>query len=195
VFLTTGNSVVEIIANQPTTMKTEDTAGWMTGRDIETYLRYLYILSPENNQIYKYERLSNRYAAPVEYNVNGTLSGAVDMTIDSSIYVLKEDGEIVKLLRGEVQPFVIRHAPEDVLKGAAKLYKSPGGNLYILDPEQARVVVVTEGGATGESSYLRQYVFEGDQIGKLLDLYVDPEQTRLYVVDEKRLYVVDLVAR
>ena len=194
-FLTTGNSVIEMIANQPTTMKTEDTAGWKSGNDIETYLRFLYILSPEKNQIYKYERLSNRYGPPVEYNVNGTLSKALDMVIDSSVFVLNEDGTVTKLLRGEVQPFVIRHAPDDVLADATKLFKVTDSNIYFLDPKRARVIVTTDGGGTGEASYVKQYVFESDQIGTLQDLFVDPDQAHLYVLDEKRLYVVDLATK
>ncbi|OGJ55614.1 hypothetical protein A3D88_00485 [Candidatus Peribacteria bacterium RIFCSPHIGHO2_02_FULL_52_16] len=195
VFLTTGNSVIEMIANQPTTMKTEDTAGWKSGNDIETYLRFLYVLSPEKNQIYKYERLSNRYGPPVEYNVNGTLGKALDMVIDSSVFVLNEGGTVLKLLRGEVQPFVIRHAPDNVLADATKLFKVTDSNIYFLDPKKARVIVTTDGGATGESSYVKQYVFEGEQIGTLQDLFVDPDQTHLYVLDEKRLYVVDLATK
>ena len=129
------------------------------------------------------------------YNLNGDLKNAIDMSIDSSIFILKDNGEVLKLLRGEAQPFVIRHAPEEVLKDSTKLYKVIDGNLYFLDPEGARVVVTTDGGATGEASYLRQYVLEGDQIGTLQDLYVDPDQTHLYVLDEKRLYVIDLATK
>jgi len=191
-FQVTGNSLIEIIAGQPTSMKTEDPAGWIAGQDMETYLRYLYVLSPENNQIYKYERLSNRYSAPAEYNVNGDLKDALDMAIDGNVYILKKGGEIVKLFRGEVRPFVIRHAPDDVLETATKIYKPENGNVYFLDPVQSRVIIVTGGGETGESSYVKQYIFEGDQIGTLKDFYVDPDETRLYVLDEKRLYAVDL---
>lgn len=194
VYQTTGNSVIEIINGLPTSMKTEDSAGWIAGETFKMYLRYLYLLSPENNQIYKYERLSNRYAAPAEYNVNGDLAGALDMAIDGNIYILKEGGEIVKLFRGEAQPFVMRYAPDDVLKDATKVFKNVDGKLYFLDPVQARVIVATDGGATGESSYVKQYFLEGDQIGELRDLYVDPEETKIYVLDEKRIYVVDLGA-
>lgn len=211
VFMTTGNSVLELSANQVIPMKTEDPAGWMTGKDIETYLRYLYVLAPEKKQIFKYERLSNRYATPVQYNVNGDLTGAIDMAIDTSVFVLKEGGVLLKLLRGESQPFVITHAPEgapattantsggayDVLKGVTKMFKVSDGNFYFLDPtkEKGRVIVATDGGSTGESSYVKQYVLEGEQIGTLQDLYVDPDESRLYVLDEKRVYVVDLTTR
>jgi hypothetical protein len=176
-------------------MKTEDPAGWITGKAIETYLRNLYVLSPENSQIYKYERLSNRYAPPVEYNVNGDLSGAIDMAIDGNVYVLKEGGQVVKLFRGETRPFTIRHLPEGVLDEATKVFKVQDGNLYFLVPSLSRVVIVTDGEASGESSYVKQYILEGDQVGELVDLYVDPEELRLYVLDAKRVYSIDLGTR
>lgn len=194
VFQLADNTIIETIGGQPTTMKTEDPAGWISGKDIETYLRFLYLLSPENNQIYKYERLSNRYSAPMEYNVNGKLEGAMDMAIDQAVYVLKRGGEVVKLFRGEAQPFTIRHAPEEnILSTATRVFKVVGGNIYFLDPVGARVIVVTEGGSTGEASYKMQYVLEGDQVGTLKGIFIDAEETRLYVVDEKRLHEVDLV--
>ncbi len=194
VFMTTGNSVVELTGNQLTTMKTDDPNGWIVGKDIETYLRYLYVLAPEKKQIYKYERLSNRYGSPVPYNVNGDLMGALDMSIDGSVYVLKEGGTVVKLLRGEAQPFAIRRAPEDALKAATRMFKVADGKFYFLDPERNRVSVVTDGGTAGEATYVKQYILEGDQLGTLQDLYVDPDQSHIYVIDEKRLYVVDMAS-
>ena len=195
VFLTTGSSVIESNASQLTTMKTEDPAGWITGKAAKTYLRFLYVLSTDKKQIYKYERLSNRYGAPVEYNVNGDLTGAVDLAIDGSVYVLKEGGTLIKLLRGETQPFAIQHAPEGILKTATKIFKLPDGNFYFLDPVKNRIIVTTDGGATGESSYSKQYVLEGDQLGTLQDLYVDPGENHIYVMDDKRVYIVDIGAR
>ena len=191
-FQMTDNSLVELINGQATAMKTEDPAGWIKGKDIRTYLRFLYVLSPENNQIYKYERLSNRYTAPAEYNVNGDLEGALTMAIDGNVYILKEGGVIVKLWRGEVKPFTIRHLPDGALQNATKVFKVFDGNLYFLDPVHARIIVATDGGATGEGAYVKQYVLEGDQVGDLRDLWVDEEETKLYILDEKRVHVLDL---
>lgn len=191
-FLTSGNSVVELVDGQVISMKTEDPSGWVAGKDMEAYLRFIYIMSPENNQIYKYERLTNRYGPAVGYNVNGDLAGSLDMVIDGSIYVLKEHGEVVKLFRGENQSFEVRHGPADALENATKVVKIPDGNFFFLDPTGARVVVVSDGGQTGEASYLKQYVLEG--VGTLQDLYVDPEGSHLYLLDEKKVYVIDLTA-
>lgn len=192
-FLTSGHTLVEVADGQVTATKTDDPAGWVSGIDIEGYLRYLYVLSPENKQIYKYERQTARYGAPVGYNVNGDLTGALDMAIDGNVYVLKEGGTVLKLFRGEAQPFSVRRAPDGVLAGATKLFKVGSGNFYFLDPSRKRVIVTADSGPTGESGYVRQYVLEGDQVGTLTDLYVDPEQTRLFVSDEKRIYAIDIV--
>ncbi len=192
VFLTKNNSVIEVQSGQPTSVKTEDPAGWATGRALQTYLRYVYILSPEKKQIYKYERLSNRYSAPVEYNVNGDLTGALDFAIDGDVYVLKEGGVLMKLFRGENKPFVIRKAPGDLLKDTTKIFKVASGNFYLLDPVHSRIIVLGDGGPNGESVYLKQYVLEGDQVSELKDLYVDTDDGHLYVLDAKRVHVVDL---
>ncbi len=191
-FLTSGHTLVEVVSGQVSTAKTDDPAGWVSGTDIEGYLRFLYVLAPNAKQIYKYERQNTHYSVPVGYNVNGDLTGALDMAIDGNVYVLKEGGTLLKLFRGESQPFSFRRAPAGVLNGSTKVFKVASGNFYFLDPSKKRVIVTTDGGTTGESSYVRQYVLEGDQVGTLKDLYVDPDQTRLYVMDEKRVYVVDL---
>lgn len=194
-FLLSTGGVAELTDGRVAPMKTDDTAGWVRGIALQAYLRYLYVLAPEQKQIFKYERLTNRYGPPVSYNVNGDLTGAIDMTIDSSVYVLKEGGSIVKLYRGEVQPFVVRRAPDGVFAGVKKIAKSPNSNFYFLDPVNHRVIVTSDGGATGESVYLRQYVLEGEQVGELKDLVVEGDDTRLYVIDDKRLYVIDLTQR
>ncbi len=197
VFLLTGNVVMEWGDDTSTTMKTDDPAGWVTGVAAETYLRYLYVLAPDRavsgkNQIYKYERLQNRYSSPSPYNINGDLTGAIDIAIDGNVYALKEGGGIQKLFRGESQPFQIRQAPEKILTNATKMYKVVDGNFYFLDPVEGRVIVLSDGGPSGEATYLRQYVLEIDQLGPLQDLYVDPDQSHLYVMDEKRIYIIDL---
>lgn len=197
VFLLTGNVVMEWGNDVATTMKTDDPAGWVTGVAAETYLRYLYVLAPDRttsgkNQIYKYERLQNRYGPPTPYNVNGDLTDAIDIAIDGNVYALKSGGAILKLFRGETQPFQIRQAPENLLTNATKIYKAEEGSFYLLDPVEGRVIVLGDGGTSGEASYLRQYVLEIDQLGELQDLYVDPDQSHLYVMDEKRIYIIDL---
>lgn len=199
IFLMNGNSVIEYTGGQPVTMKTDDPRGWMSGVAIDAYLRYLYLLSPENNQIYKYERLGNRYSTPVEYNVNGVLTGALDMAIDGAVYVLKEDAtarSIMKLFRGESQNFVIRSLPDEALKTVSKIYKVADRNLYLLDSVNRRVLVVSDGGATGEATYIRQFVLESSDglNDELQDIYVDADEAQMFILADKHIYIIDLTA-
>ena len=82
-----------------------------------------------------------------------------------------------------------------LLDNATKIFKVAEKSFYILDPKQGRIIVLSDGGETGESTYLKQYVLDGEQVGELQDLYVDPEETRLYVLDEKHIYVIDVATR
>jgi hypothetical protein len=128
------------------------------------------------------------------------------MTITGPAYVLKdvsvgkapgEPGtrEVLKLLRGEKQPFTIRNLPPGALDGVTKIFKSSAtGNFYFMDPDNKRIVVTTNDGDLGDSLYLKQFVLDSDQVGKLKDVFVDESDTRLYVLDEKKLYAIDLQA-
>jgi len=191
VFHTADDSIIEIIEGIPTNMKTDDASGWKTGIDLATYNRFLYVLNPQSNQIYKYERLNDRYGAPSEYNVNGGLENAVDMTIDGSVYTLHDDETITKLLRGEKQELDLSGIPSGILKGATKIVKIVDGNMYILNPETRAVVVITDN-ETGKAIYQKQYILEGDLLGELVDIYVTPTESRVYLLDGKGIYVIDL---
>jgi hypothetical protein len=128
--------------------------------------------------------------------VNGDLKGAIDMAVDGDVYILKDDGTVVKLLRGEQKPFTIRNLPEGALKGVTKVFKaSPTSNIYFLNPTEGRIVVASSDSDLGESSYIRQYVLDLADMTDIKDLYVDPDDTRLYVLDAKRLYSIDLQSK
>jgi hypothetical protein len=193
VFLLRGGGVVELTEGSLVPMKTNDPGGWIPGKSAETYLRYLYVLSPVNNQIYKYERLSGLYSAPSEYNINGDLLDAMDLAIDGDVYVLKKGGVIQKLLRGEVQPFSFRNLPKEALSAATRILKpSDSGDFYFLDPENSRIIITGNDRESGESVYRKQYVLTGEDTGKLQDIAIDEAETTLYVLDEKRVYAIDL---
>jgi hypothetical protein len=191
IFHTADDSIVEIIEGIPTNMKTDDASGWKAGIDLASYNRFLYILSPQNNQIYKYERLNDRYGAPSEYNINAELETAVDMSIDGSVYTLHKDGSITKLLRGEVANLDTSSIPSDLLAGSTKISKIVDGNLYILSPDKRSVIVISDN-ETGEAVYQKQYILEGELVGKLVDFYVTPNESRVYLLDSESVYVLDL---
>mgnify|MGYP001584733349 FL=1 len=54
------------------------------------------------------------------------------------------------------------------------------------------MIVTRNDDDSGESLYQKQFVLEGEQVGTLQDLWVDPEETQLFVLDEKRIYSISL---
>ena len=95
----------------------------------------------------------------------------------------------------DMENLITRHIEKEIktLNGVTKIFKSsPTGNFYFLDSEGKRIIVTTNDGDLGDSLYLKQYLLDSDQVGNLKDLYVDAEDARLYVLDEKKLYAIDL---
>ena len=62
---------------------------------------YIYLLSPSNNQIYKYGRLRSKYSASSEYNQDADLADSKAIAIDGDIYVLKKGGEIIRIFKSK----------------------------------------------------------------------------------------------
>jgi hypothetical protein len=82
-----------------------------------------------------------------------------------------------------------------VFANATKLYKVPDGKIYVLDPSAKKVIVLEVDADSGDATYLKQFVFESEQLTDLKDLYVDDDESWLYVLDEKRIVKIELSAQ
>lgn len=114
----------------------------------DTFDGNLYLLAPERGQIVKFP--SGVYAsAPQPWSsakASGDLKQALDMTIDKDVYVLTADGRILDFYQGEMKS---AYAPTVVppLAGATALYTaSEGRYLYVVDPQEGRIVRLTRDG-------------------------------------------------
>ena len=87
VFLTQSGRVIEYNNGQFSFANTADES-WKSGVDIMAYGKYIYILNPNDNQIYKYSRLRSSYSSVTEYNLDANLSGAISMAIDGNIFTI-----------------------------------------------------------------------------------------------------------
>lgn len=162
---------------------------WKKGIDVTSYNDRLYILDPDRNQIWRYERRREGFDVGEGYNQDADLKNAVSLAIDSSIYILNKDGTIMQMYQGQKQDYPLRRAPLNAITEARQIYTAPEMNfLFILEPKQNRVVVYKKDTQNGGAQYQTQYVFNG--VGELRDLYVS--DNRLYVGDDKKVYFVNL---
>jgi type II secretory pathway pseudopilin PulG len=187
-FYTDAPQIVEFYNGVITPMSTADTT-WKKGIDVQSYNKYVYVLDPVENQIWKYERQRSAYTVASAYNQGADLSRAVSFAIDGAIYVLSDDGTIQKLFRGEKQDFSFREMPSTPLAGQnIKIFTTDELDyLYVLDPDNARILVFTKGDRF--ATYKKQVLFG---VSDVRDFTVDPSGQKINIVTKNKIYEFSL---
>jgi hypothetical protein len=187
-FLTRTGKMIEYISTKFLTVTTKDGI-WKKGIDMKSYNSRVYVLDPERNQIWRYTRRNDGFDAGEAYNQDADLKKAVGLAIDSSVYVLNSDGTVIQMYQGQKQEYPLRRAPLVPVSAPTKIFTSGDLNyIYILEPSKARVVIFRKDPKNGGAQYQTQYVFENT--GLLRDLLV--ADGRLYVMDDKKVYFINL---
>ena len=188
VLLTQSGRIIEYDEGQFRFASTEDES-WKPGIDLAAYGKYIYMLSPSTNQIYKYSRLRSTYSTATEYNSDAEIQDAISFAIDGNIYVLKKGGEIIQLFKSKLQDFEIEDLATDITE-ATKLYTSPElDGLYILDPVNKRVTIIQKDVGLG-GRYQGQIYF--DDLEDVQDIYVEKNENKLYLLTKKEIFEVDI---
>ncbi|MBI4022541.1 hypothetical protein HY375_00005, partial [Candidatus Berkelbacteria bacterium] len=187
--LTSAPSVLELAtASGPTAPLALTNGSWKAGTALAPFFNTLYVLAPADNQIWKFASTNGQFQAPVGYVEDGTaVSGAVDLAIDGSVYVLLGDGQIRKFSRGKVTEFPLRDIPEPAPTFTAPtqlLTTRDGDALYVLDGH--RVVVLDKTGR-----FQRQYAF-APELGDVTRIAITPDETTLVVLTPTALYSTPL---
>lgn len=163
------------------------------GTDITDWSNRIYILDPENNQIWKYPFAgrSEKFNKPEGYIKDGDIANAIGLAIDSSVYVLKESGEILKFYSGKIQEFPIKKAPLEKLEKPTKIYTDADmPEIIILEPSKNRVLIYTKDDNGNGATYDRQYVFSDSD--ELRDIYFNKDEKRLYILSASKVYQQDI---
>ncbi len=145
----------------------------------------IYYISRINNQIYRFNPSRKGFSSHTTWIKENELdvTKAIDMEIDGHIYVLKANGEILKMLRGKSEDFILDKI-EPELKMATKFYVSSELNfIYILDPLQKRLVVFNKDG-----KFIVQYT--SNNFNNLKDFVVDEKNKILYFLDKSSIYKI-----
>lgn len=172
-----GASVVEFGAER----------NWQQASQIETFLGRLYVTDVGANQIYRYD--PGRYDQPSEWFVPETavnLAGLKSMRIDSDIWLLFENGTVLRYRQGEQMPYSLDNsvaAPAE----PADLWVGDVGDetIYLGDALAERILVFDK--ATGE--YLEQFqAAEGTPLNGLRSLFVDAIHSTQYILTDSNLF-------
>lgn len=157
-------------------------------KDIYGFAGNIYLLDSTKNQIWKYLPTSDGYSDKREYltkNTQSNFADALRMQIESSVYLLKKDGEIVRFTRGEKDNFSYSGLDKGVNSPKSFFVSSDTDNLYLLDSGNSRLLILTKTG-----SYKGQV--NGEKFAQASDLVVDEVGKKVYLLDGSKIYMVDL---
>lgn len=146
----------------------------------------IYLLDTEQTQIWRFKITDKGVAAPEAWlkTPEPALNGAVDMAIDGNIYILYPD-HLDKYQTGDKQSFALATVSPP-LKKAVKVFTRPEDQfIYILDPENGRILVFTKTGAFREQ-------ITSAKFHDLSDLFADEKNKLLYVLSGSELLQINL---
>lgn len=151
--------------------------------DYQIFNTALYVLT--DKQIYRLNRSGTSFtgASPwLKEDIN--LSGASTMFIDGNIYILKTDGSLLKLFKGQKQDYQLGGVIP-ALKDAKQLMVGDN-NLYIFDKESKRLAIF----AKNNGKFNKQFDFSN--FNDLRDIAVNEKTKNAYILTGNKIHSVSL---
>lgn len=180
--------IVKVGIDKKATVVAKTDSDWGKITDLAGFAGNVYAIDSLKNQIWKYLVTSNGYGDKRNYlndGVKADFAGVLRMQIESSIYILKQGGVILRYTRGSSDNFSIGGLDKGIKDPKSIFVSSDTDNFYILDSGNSRLVVTTKTGA-----YKQQY--QAPEFGVATDLVVDEKAKKVYLLLDGKIYSSDL---
>lgn len=161
---------------------------WNDTELVYFYAGNAYLLDKDDNQIYRFAGSNQNFGSKSAWLAPGIemdLSKTKDIVIDGSIWLLSETGKVTKLTNGNPVQITLKGITEQLEKPTAIYTNENNENVYILEKEKGRVVVITK---TGE--FKMQYI--GESIKQADDLVVSEEEKKIILLGSSKLTYLEL---
>lgn len=174
------------IKNKKSEIKIKPEENWKEAKAMKAFAGNLYLL--DTLEIWRYQATEEGFGSRQKWfgeNVKPNLSSVISMAIDGSIWVLRQDGKILKFTQGTPSAFGIAGLDKPFLEPKVIYTDADAKNLYILDKGEKRIVVLTKGG-----EYQAQYIWEG--ISGVSDMVVSEGAKKILLLSENKIYEIEL---
>lgn len=161
---------------------------WGNISSLVSYGGNLYLLDTGKSRIWKYVATEKGFSETREYLNPDTLpdlSLATGMAIDGGVWVGTKDGKILRFVQGREETFAARGVDPSLGKTLVVATTEEDKNLYVLDSDNKRVVVMDKDGV-----YLAQYVWTGNLTPT--QFVVSEKLTLMLLLADGKLYSVEL---
>lgn len=191
-FYTSNQNVFEFDTSSDKLSQTQisEDGRWETANAISGYVGSLYLLDGVLGQIYKHSSSKEIFQKGEEYiSSSNNLKQSLSLAIDGSLYVLKDDGKVLKFQRSKLQDFSLKNIPTpwDKITEPRKIYTdSDTPSLYILDTAQKRILEFDK-----EGVFIKQYALP-QNFDKISDFYVSIKSKKIWVLNDKSVYEITI---
>jgi hypothetical protein len=154
---------------------------------VAVFNRRLYALDTAHNQIYRHDNIKGGFALGKEWvkDVSVDIKDGASFTIDGDIFVLKKNGEIIKLTKGLRQDFSIKNLDPKLSQGGKIWTYTDLKYLYILDTSNKRLLILDK-----EGNLIHQLV--ASEFEAPTDMVIDEENKIGYIIDKNKVYKINL---
>lgn len=156
-------------------------------KDLATYQSRFYYLDVKNNQIYRHQRASGGFGPAVPWITDSNLnvSDGVSITVDGSIYLLKNNGQVLELIRGQPVDFSLDEIDPKLSSGTKIWTDENAEYLYILDSSGKRLVQFDKKG------HLKNQ-YTGEQFTDLKGFGVSEKDKKAWLFAGTRVFQIDI---
>ena len=176
------NSVYEINLENGEITKQNVTGNWSKASKIASFITNIYLLSNENNQIYKHLKLFRNYGQKSDYfptSVN--LRNIIDFAIDGSVYLVDKDTNVTKYTSGQKESFSLSGIPKKYnnIKG---IHTGPNiKNIYLYNDN---ILMIFD----KNGRFLAQH--KNDNIKNINAVFADDKNSNIYLLSENKIYSI-----
>lgn len=190
--LSTNNSVNFYNINDKSIEKSKlaDGAAWGNANSVSNFATNLYILDSDKGAINKHTETNGVYNDAVAYtnSKNTDLKNATGLSVDGNIYVLKNNGAVLKFSRGTLESgFEIKNipSPKSTIEEPTKIYTDSDTNyIFVFDKKNNRILRFAK---TGE--FVSQYAVDNMAID---DFAVNGKIEKLWILSSNKVFEIDL---
>jgi hypothetical protein len=163
-----------------------NTNTWSSSKSLATYSSNIYLLSSENGVVWKHSLKDSGYTKGTSYLDTKKISirGAVDFAVDGNIYVLSNEGTVLKFVKGTLEPdFNIKDIPgphNQILVPKRIFTEEDTNSIFVLDKKYERIIKFDKSG-----DFSTQYVLDGKPID---DFVVNAKLQKIWILSQGKIY-------
>ncbi len=154
--------------------------------DFAVYSSRLYALLPGKKQIMKYSPTGNKLnSGAVFYKDQAILKDAVSLAVDIDSYLLLTNGEVVKIVKNEVERRFNISAGKKLGINSQIQTESGSNYLFIFDPTNKRIIVTDRKGSI-------KLQFVSPALSNATDFTIQEKLKKIFFLSDNKVYSLDI---